>query len=89
MTNAFKYSEAHNVTLSLKRDGEDGFEMSFEDDGKGFYTGEIQKMNGLQNIRERADRINAQLRIQSEKNQGTKIHLNFKPTKTLKYGVTI
>jgi signal transduction histidine kinase/ligand-binding sensor domain-containing protein len=89
MTNAFKYSEAKNVTLSLKRDGEEGFEMSFEDDGKGFYTGEIQKMNGLQNIRERADRINAQLRIHSEKNVGTKIFLNFKPTKTLKYGVTI
>ncbi|WP_276370256.1 sensor histidine kinase [Chryseolinea sp. H1M3-3] len=89
MTNAFKYSQALNVTLSLKRDDADGFEMSFEDDGIGFYTGEIQKSNGLQNIRERADRINAYLRIQSEKNCGTKIFLSFKPTKTLKYGVTI
>jgi signal transduction histidine kinase len=89
MTNAFKYSEAKNVSLTLKRDGNDSFEMSFEDDGIGFYTGDIQKMNGLQNIRERADRINAVLRIHSEKNLGTKIFLSFKVTKTLKYGVTI
>jgi signal transduction histidine kinase len=87
MTNAFKYSKAQNVSLSLKRDDNDSFEMSFEDDGIGFYTGDIQKMNGLQNIRERADRINAVLRIRSEKNIGTKIFLNFKLTKTLNYGV--
>ena len=87
MTNAFKYSQARNVSLSLKRDDKDGIEMSFEDDGIGFYTGDVQKMNGLQNIRERADRINAVLRIRSEKTIGTKIFLTFKLTKTLKYGV--
>ena len=87
MTNAFKYSEAKNVSLILKRDENDGFEMTLEDDGIGFYTGDIQKLNGLQNIRERADRINAVLRISSERNLGTKIVLNFKVTKTLKYGV--
>jgi ligand-binding sensor domain-containing protein/signal transduction histidine kinase len=88
MTNAFKYSQARNVSLTLKRDAQGGFDMSFEDDGIGFYTGDIQKMNGLQNIRERADRINAVLRIHSEKNLGTRIYLNFKVTKSLKYGVT-
>ncbi len=89
MTNAFKYSQAKNVTLTLKRSDNDGFEMTFEDDGIGFYTGDIQKLNGLQNIRERADRINAVLRIHSEKNHGTRILLNFKPTKSLKYGATL
>jgi signal transduction histidine kinase len=89
MTNAFKYSQAKNVALTLKQTDNDDFEMIFEDDGIGFYTGDIQKLNGLQNIRERADRIKALLRIHSEKNVGTKIILNFKLTKTLKYGVTI
>ena len=89
MTNAFKYSQAKNVALTLKQTDTDDFEMIFEDDGIGFYTGDIQKMNGLQNIRERADRIKALLRIHSEKNVGTKIILNFKLTKILKYGVTI
>lgn len=89
MTNTFKSSEAKNVTLTLKRDDKNGFEMTFEDDGIGFYTGEIEKSNGLQNIRERADRINAHLRIQSVKNEGTKIVLNFTLTKTLKYGLAL
>jgi signal transduction histidine kinase len=87
MTNAFKYSEAKNVSLTLKRDEDDGYIMSLEDDGIGFYTDDVQKSNGLQNIRERADRINAELRIHSEKDLGTKIILNFKITKTLKYGL--
>jgi ligand-binding sensor domain-containing protein/signal transduction histidine kinase len=89
MTNAFKYSNAKNVTLSLNRVDEDGFEMIFEDDGIGFYTGDVQKSNGLKNIRERSDRIHAILRIQSIKNHGTKIVLNFKLNKTLKYGLAL
>jgi signal transduction histidine kinase len=88
MTNAFKYSNAQNVSLSLHR-SDDGFEMIFEDDGVGFYTGDIQKSNGLKNIRERSDRIHAILRIHSVKNQGTKIVLNFKLNKTLKYGLAL
>jgi ligand-binding sensor domain-containing protein/signal transduction histidine kinase len=88
MTNAFKYSLAKNTTLILKRTP-DGYEMSFEDDGVGFYTSDIEKLSGLQNIRERADRINGVLRIHSERNFGTKIILNFKLTKTLKYGLAL
>ena len=88
MTNAFKYSEAKNVSLSLVR-ADDAFEISFEDDGIGFYTGDIAKSNGLKNIRERADKIRALLRIQSIKTKGTRIVLNFKLNKTLKYGLTI
>jgi signal transduction histidine kinase len=88
MTNTFKYARATNVSLTLTRVG-DSFEMSFEDDGIGFFTGEIEKFNGLKNIRERADRIKAILRIQSNKHKGTRIVLNFKLNKTLKYGLTI
>jgi signal transduction histidine kinase len=89
MTNAFKYSNAKNVTLSLERDENDDFEMTIADDGIGFLTGDVEKSNGLKNIRERADRVNAVLRISSIKNQGTKIVLNFKLNKTLKYGLAL
>ena len=88
MTNAFKYSAAKNVSLTLVR-VDNAFEMSFEDDGIGFYAGDIPKTNGLRNIRERADRIRAVLRIHSVKDQGTRIALNFKLNKTLKYGLTV
>ena len=89
MTNAFKSSQAKNVTLTLRRDEKSGFEMSFEDDGIGFNTADIEKSNGLKNIYERASRINAVLRIRSVKNEGTKIVLSFTLTKTLKYGLTV
>lgn len=89
MTNAFKYSEARNVALSLKRRDQSYFEIIFEDDGVGFHTGDVQKSNGLKNIRERADKVNAVLRIQSMKNQGTKIVLTFTLNKTLKYGLAL
>jgi signal transduction histidine kinase len=89
MTNAFKYSEAKNVTLSLERAPNDDFEMTFSDDGIGFFTGDVGKSNGLKNIRERADRVNAVLRIISVQTQGTKIVLAFKLNKTLKYGLAL
>jgi signal transduction histidine kinase/ligand-binding sensor domain-containing protein len=89
MTNAFKYSNAKNVTWILRRESTDTFEMRIEDDGIGFSTDEMQKSNGLQNIKERADKINGILRIQTEKQSGTQISLTFKLTKTLKYGLTL
>jgi len=87
MTNAFKSSEAHNVSFSLKRDENNGYELSLEDDGVGFFPEQLEKSNGLQNIRERANRINALLRITSVKQEGTKIVLNFTLNKTIKYGL--
>ncbi|MEO8474685.1 MAG: two-component regulator propeller domain-containing protein [Chryseolinea sp.] len=87
MTNAFKSSEAHNVSFSLKRDDNNGYELGLEDDGVGFFPEQLEKSNGLQNIRERANRINALLRITSVKQEGSKIVLNFTLNKTIKYGL--
>lgn len=95
MTNAFKYSEASNVKLTLRKE-EDVFLLIFEDDGKGFSMAEIKDTNGLQNIRDRATRISSILRIQStarsasaDANGGTSITLKFKNTKSIKHGLTI
>lgn len=89
MTNAFKYSEARNVTLSLNTSG-DEFELILCDDGKGFCCGDVQNSNGLKNIRERAGRINAILRISSEKDHGTTIALTFKvTTKKKNHGASV
>jgi signal transduction histidine kinase len=85
MTNAFKYSQANNATLTLKRT-DSRFEMVFEDDGIGFNTDQIGKTNGLKNIRERADRVGSVLRIHSESGKGTRITLDFTLNKTMKYG---
>lgn len=87
MTNAFKYSNANNVTLTLRRVS-NHYQIIFEDDGVGFQLGKQEKSNGLKNIRERAERIGAVLRIHTEENQGVTITLEFKPTKILKYGTS-
>jgi signal transduction histidine kinase len=89
MTNAFKYSQANNITFRLERVEQGAFQLTLEDDGVGFYTGDIDKLNGLKNIRERADRIKSVIRITSIKNHGTKIVLVFTLTKTLKYGLAV
>lgn len=88
MTNSFKYSDARNVTLSLKHRG-DGYEMSLEDDGVGFAMDEATKRSGIKNISERADKIGSVLRISSIRDKGTKIVLNFNLTKTSAYGTTV
>jgi signal transduction histidine kinase len=88
MTNTFKYSEAKNATLSLQRVGT-GFEVYFEDDGIGFNASDIEKLNGLKNIRERADKIQAVLRIRSKEGEGARISLGFQFTKTPNYGITV
>jgi ligand-binding sensor domain-containing protein/signal transduction histidine kinase len=94
MTNAFKYSEAKNVTLTLKREN-DFFQLGFNDDGIGFLLDDTNNSNGLQNIRDRAVRINSKLSIQSfplSKGltpQGTYVVLEFKNVKPISYGATI
>jgi signal transduction histidine kinase len=88
MTNAFKYSKAENVTLSLKPLS-DGFELCLEDDGIGFSKEcTAEKEGGLKNIRERAERINVTLHVESILGQGTKIYIHFIKTKTMHYGLT-
>lgn len=84
MTNAFKHSGASNISLSLNTNGE-GYEIILEDDGSGFVFSEIEA-NGLRNIRERADRIGAILRISSKPGTGTKVILSFDLVKSRKYG---
>lgn len=94
MTNAFKYSEAKNVKLLLRQENE-SYHLTFEDDGIGFVLEDVKSTNGLQNIRDRAVRINGILRIHTEKQNlsenrigVTSITLEFKNTKSLKYGIT-
>lgn len=85
MTNAFKYSQARNVSLTLRQQSE-VYQIEFEDDGVGFCVEEKKSSNGLRNIRDRAERIGALLRIHSKEEQGVRITLEFKLTKSTKYG---
>jgi signal transduction histidine kinase len=88
MTNTFKSAQAKNATFSLQKTAS-GFEFTFTDDGVGFQVAEIENSNGLKNIRARAEKLGAVLRLQSKPGEGTTVTLHFKLTKSKKYGATI
>jgi signal transduction histidine kinase/ligand-binding sensor domain-containing protein len=89
MTNAFKYSQACNITLALHQEGEE-FILCLEDDGVGYDLSHLdQHGSGVRNMGERAEKIGARLDIQSIPEKGTKISIVFMNTKRTKYGLTI
>jgi ligand-binding sensor domain-containing protein/signal transduction histidine kinase len=89
MTNSFNHSQAKNVSFTLKQEG-DQFEMILEDDGRGFVTDELGKVNGIKNMRGRAERIHSHLYVKSAPNRGTTISLIFSINKKhVKHGITI
>lgn len=70
--NAIKYSEANNITLSVKTDGK-LLIISIKDDGKGFKTSQHSSGNGLINMQKRAEKIGGQLELNSSEGKGTQI----------------
>lgn len=88
MTNSFNHSGAKNVSFTLREEGE-LFVMELQDDGKGFVLSEIQKLNGIKNMKSRADRMQAKVQVKSNTGSGTTISLLFSTTKRKKHDVTI
>jgi len=89
MTNSFNHSQAANVSFTLKQEG-DQFEMILEDDGKGFVAEELPKVNGVRNMKSRAERIQSDLQVKSSHAQGTTVRLIFTLNKkNIKYGIPI
>ncbi len=74
ITNSLKHSNASeiNVTLEYK---DPSLAVLMSDNGKGFDPGDIVKGSGLENMRNRAKLINADLNISSQTDQGTKLTL--------------
>jgi signal transduction histidine kinase len=75
MNNIAKYSNAKNVTISLKKQNEN-LKLIIQDDGIGFDTNNIRKGNGLGNIKLRSESMNGECNIQSSLKKGTRIEIN-------------
>jgi len=80
LANIRKHSRAEGVRILLScRDGE--YNLLIEDDGVGFDETSVVSLNGqhlgLNILRDRASEINARLDIESEPDDGTRIHLQF------------
>ena len=74
LTNAIKYAKADEIRLELVY-GDAQTTLCIKDNGQGFGVGNIPSVGGfgLLGISERAERIGAQLRIESQLGQGTEI----------------
>jgi signal transduction histidine kinase len=75
LNNVAKHASASVVRISV-RTQDNGFELSIEDDGKGFKTeqGEQAGRNGLDNMRSRLAEIGGSCVIESEPGKGTLIY---------------
>lgn len=76
VNNAVKY--AHTKTLQVEINIADKkLQLLIEDQGIGFDSETIEMGNGLTNMRNRAIELNGTLKIDSEPQKGTRIHLSF------------
>lgn len=73
MANVVKHAEARNVELTL-REMEHQYLLHINDDGKGFYKGQVQTHSyGLSTMRERARKLGGDIEILSKAGSGTRI----------------
>ena len=79
INNAAKYSEAKNVEVRIAMH-QHNLNMHIKDDGKGFLLDENNQGNGLRNMKQRAQKMDGTLRINSSPGNGTEIILEQKFT---------
>jgi signal transduction histidine kinase len=80
INNAYKYSDAKNVSVDIGKNGNDVI-LTLTDDGKGFDKQEkANSGNGLANMENRAREIGATLGIEKSTDGGTRILLTLKIT---------
>jgi signal transduction histidine kinase len=68
--NAIRHASATVVRIELQR-SEKEVRLEIRDDGRGFFVDATDAGHGLQSIRERADLIGAQLRIEGSESSGS------------------
>ena len=77
INNTLKHANAKEVKIKINKTKNE-IRLDYEDDGIGFDTSKKAEGHGLKNLRKKANEINAKLTIESEENQGTKIHFSLK-----------
>jgi signal transduction histidine kinase len=76
LNNIIKHAYANAVLIRVRQDPEGSLELSIQDDGVGFdYENITPGGMGLQNMRERASRLEGELAVQSGTGEGTLIQI--------------
>lgn len=78
LTNILKHAGAENVTIAVNSDEKERISLVLTDDGKGFEYENTTKGHGLNNIKARTKRIDAELLVFSESGKGTRAELKFR-----------
>jgi signal transduction histidine kinase len=76
VTNSAKHSDCKNIQIDFQVRQNQLF-LSIKDDGKGFDSKENFSGNGLQNLKIRAEKINAKVEVKSEIGNGTEVLISF------------
>ncbi|MBK6833130.1 MAG: tetratricopeptide repeat protein [Bacteroidetes bacterium] len=77
INNINKHSKATKVNISFISDAQTKLGIITEDNGIGFTESEKEESYGLRNIKARMSKINAEVKIVSELNKGTRIELRY------------
>lgn len=80
LANIRKHSDAHTARVLMRREGPDTYLLLIEDDGQGILPATPSQRGehlGLAIMRERAERLDGTLHIESEAGEGTRISLSF------------
>jgi ligand-binding sensor domain-containing protein len=77
MNNVIKHAAAKNINIHIIATANQIF-LQIKDDGKGFDTGISLPGNGLKSMQRRADLLNGNINISSEKEKGTTVRLEFR-----------
>ncbi len=78
LTNAMVHSMASEVKIDIYKNENKATIICFYDNGKGFDLKELTRVNGLNNIKKRANEINCNLHFESGINKGTTVKIEFK-----------
>jgi ligand-binding sensor domain-containing protein/signal transduction histidine kinase len=77
-SNILKHSKADRVSISIHLHGQHDLELRIRDNGTGFDTTASQNGNGLNNMKNRAGRMNGSMSAISVPNHGTELHFFLK-----------
>ncbi|HET9823885.1 MAG TPA: histidine kinase [Chitinophagaceae bacterium] len=80
ITNAIKYSDAAVIELTIKELENGRIDFSISDDGKGFDPSNVRKGNGLVNMQQRAEEMNAHFSLRTGTGHGTTLTMTCKFT---------
>jgi signal transduction histidine kinase len=78
--NSLKHSDCRRISIALEKMNEKLF-ITATDDGKGFDTSDVSTGIGLQNMKRRAEQLNALYQLSSESGKGTTLTLQLTLTK--------